>query len=170
MTSSGYGRPRRSREARTAGAAIVDALAFRGLTDDVRAQRALAEWSDLVGAKIAARTRPLDLRERVLRVEVASSAWLHELNLLKPQLVAGLHDRLGLPPLFDRLDFVLAGRRPRGDDGALQPRYRRVPEPPRPAPRPATGAAREQIVREVACIDDVELRELVARVRINADR
>jgi hypothetical protein len=169
VTSSGSGRPRRSRELRTAGAAIVDALAFRNLTDDVRAQRALAEWSDLVGAKIAARTRPLDLRDRVLRVEVASSAWLHELNLLKPQLVAGLHERLGQPSLFDRLDLVLAGRRARGGDSA-QPRYRRVAEPARPAPRPATGAAREQIVREVACIDDPELRELVARVRINADR
>jgi hypothetical protein len=36
--------------------------------------------------------------------------------------------------------------------------------------RPATGAAREAIVREVAAVDDDELRELIARVRITNDR
>jgi hypothetical protein len=35
---------------------------------------------------------------------------------------------------------------------------------------PATGAAREQIVREVEVVDDAELRGLIARVRITNDR
>jgi hypothetical protein len=104
----------------------------------------------------------------MLWVEVATSAWLHELNLLRPQLLACLRERLGAPALFDDLRFRLAGasRRPRV---ALRAPQRPVP-PPRPAPPPATGAARERIVREASAVDDDELRELIARVRIIHDR
>jgi hypothetical protein len=35
---------------------------------------------------------------------------------------------------------------------------------------PASGAAREQIIREANVVDDDELRELIARVRIDNDR
>ncbi len=108
------------------------------------------------------------MTDRLLWVEVATSAWLHELNLLRPQLLAGLLDRLGGPPLFDDLRFRLAGRH-RRDPVAL-----RAPRPPAPPPRsataPATGASRERIVREVGAVDDDELRELIARVRITHDR
>jgi hypothetical protein len=37
-------------------------------------------------------------------------------------------------------------------------------------PPPATGAIRERIVREASAVDDDELRELIARVRITHDR
>jgi hypothetical protein len=50
-----------------------------------------------------------------------------------------------------------------------RPPARPVP-PPKPLPVPATGLAREQIVREAEAVDDVELRELIARVRIANDR
>jgi predicted nucleic acid-binding Zn ribbon protein len=161
-------RPPRALEARTAGAAVRAALAFHGITDQVRAQSLLTEWTDLVGPKIASRTRPYGVVERVLVIEVASSAWLHELNLLKAQILTGLLGRLGEPRLFDDLRFKLAGR-----SGArptlIRPRPRPAP-PPRIAPKPATGAAREQIARDVEQIDDEELRELIARVRIENDR
>lgn len=151
----------------TASQAVAAALDHHGITDEVRAGRVLTEWTELVGAKIAQRTRPDGIHERVLWVEVASSAWLHELNLLRPQLLRGLLDRLGPPSLFDELKFRLAGRSRRPP---VQLRgARRPPPPPRPATLPATGAAREQIVREVSYVDDDELRELIARVRITHD-
>jgi hypothetical protein len=153
---------------RTAGDAIKAALKFHGISDEVRAQRVLTEWADLVGSKISSRTRPYGVSERVLVIEVASSAWLHELNLLKAQILSGLLERLGEPKLFDDLKFKLAGRsNPRPT--LIRPKPRPGP-PPRPAPVPATGAAREQIARDVEAIDDDELRELVARVRIQNDR
>lgn len=166
-TASAWRAPR-ALEPRTAAAAVGAALAFRGITDEIRAQRLLTEWADLVGPKISARTRPYGVSERVLTVEVASSAWMHELNLLKQQIFSGLVERLGEPRLFDELRFKLAGGR---GPGALRPRppARPVP-PPRPAPQPATGLAREQIVREAEAVDDAELRELIARVRIANDR
>ena len=168
MKRTGGRRPPRALEPRTASAAVRAALAFHGITDEVRARSVLTEWTELVGPKIASRTRPYGVTERVLVIEVASSAWLHELNLLKAQILAGLVARLGEPRLFDDLRFKLAGR-----SGArptlIRPQPRPGP-PPRIAPKPATGAAREQIARDVEQIDDDELRELIARVRIENDR
>jgi predicted nucleic acid-binding Zn ribbon protein len=158
----------RAGEPRTAGAAVAAALTFRGITDEIRAQRLLTEWADLVGPKISARTRPYGVDNRVLTVEVASSAWMHELNLLRAQIFNGLVERLGEPRLFDELRFKLAGGR---GAAALRPRPPARPAAPaRPLPPPATGLAREQIIREVEKVDDAELRELIARVRIANDR
>jgi len=93
---------------------------------------------------------------------------LRELDLLRPHLAKSLLERLGEPSLFDDLKFRLAGRH-RRDPVALRAARRPAP-PPRPMLPPATGAARERIVREVGAVDDVELRELIARVRITHDR
>lgn len=158
----------RSFATRTAAEAIVGLLEHHGISEEVRAGRIFTEWVELVGAKIAQRTRPDGITDRTLWIEVASSAWLHELNLLKPQLVMGLIDRLGQPRLFDEVRFRLAGRVRRAP--LVPPAPRKKPAAPRAAPIPATGAARERIAREVAGVDDDELRELIARVRITNDR
>jgi hypothetical protein len=162
-------RPPRALAVTTAGDAIRAALDFHHITSEVRGERIVAEWTELVGARIAQRTRPDRIVDRVLWIEVATSPWLHELSLLKPQLLAGLLERLGEPALFDDLRLKLAGHR-RRDRTAAPPAPRRRPPAPAPPSRPATGAAREAIVREVAAVDDEELRELIARVRIANDR
>ena len=158
----------RSFEVQAAGTAVAAALALLGLSEEIRGQRLLTEWLDLVGPKLAQRTRPDAIRERTLWVEVATSAWLHELNLLKPQLLANLLQRLGEPRLFDDIRFRLAGRQRR--DPVTTPRARPRPAGQRMPVMPATGAARERIVKEVSAVDDAELRELIARVRITHDR
>ncbi|MBA2541457.1 MAG: DUF721 domain-containing protein [Deltaproteobacteria bacterium] len=158
----------RARETQSAAKAVAITLDRYGLTDEIRAGRLLTEWSDLVGPKIAQRTRPDGVVDRTLWIEVVSSAWMHELTLLRAQLVHGLLERMGEPRLFDDVRFKLAGRNKR-DPVAL--RARRPPPPPdRPLPPPATGASREAIVREASAVDDEELRELIARVRITHDR
>ena len=178
MKRSSSKRPPRTTSAKSgglptkAGDAVAAALAYRGIADEVRAGRVLTEWSELVGAKIAQRTRPDGIRDRTLWVEVATSAWLHELNLLRPQLLKGLIAALaakpGDPPLFDDLKFCLAGRHRRDPVTLRGPS--RPPPPPRAMRPPATGIARDRIVREVDVVDDDELRELIARVRIAHDR
>ena len=160
-------RPRRTLDALPAARAITNVLAFHGIADSVRAERLVTEWTELVGPKIAQRTRPDGVRDRTLYIEVVSSAWLQELNLLRPQLFANLLERLGEPRLFDDMKFRLAGRYPRS--GVTVPRARPV-KPQKPLPPPATGAARESIIRDVARVDDDELRELIARVRITHDK
>ncbi len=158
--------PYRALEPTSAARAVASALKFHGISDEIRAQRVLTEWADLVGPKIAQRTRPDGINERVLWVEVATSAWLHELNLLKPQLLKGLNERLGTPRLFDEIRFKLAGRSRR--EFAAAPRVRTAPV--KLAPIPATGVNRDKIVNEVAAVDDLELRDLIARVRITNDK
>lgn len=163
-------RPPRALAVTTARDAIKAALDFHGIADDVRGERVVTEWTELVGPRIAQRTRPDRIADRVLWVEVATSAWLHELSLLKPQLLGGLLERLGEPRLFDDLKLRLAGGPRR--HAVTVPRGRRPAVPPRrdAVSRPATGAAREAIVREASAVDDEELRELIARVRITNDR
>jgi Dna[CI] antecedent, DciA len=161
-------RPPRALAATTAGEAIRAALELHGLADDVRGARVVTEWTELVGPRIAQRTRPDRIADRVLWVEVATAAWLRELDLLRPQLLRGLLERLGEPALFDDLRLRLAAGPRR--DRVVVPRGRAAPPKPRPPVRPATGAAREAIVREVSAVDDEELRELIARVRITNDR
>ncbi|MBA3819222.1 MAG: DUF721 domain-containing protein [Deltaproteobacteria bacterium] len=160
--------PPRLRTATRAGVVVSSVLASYGLDSEIRGQRLITEWTELVGPRIAARTRPDGISERTLWIEVATSAWLHELNMLRPQLVRGLYERLGDPRLFDDVKFKLAGRSKRPPPTV--PTARRPPPPFKPAPLPATGAKREQIAREVAKVDDVELRELIARVRITHDK
>jgi hypothetical protein len=167
-------RPARTLAPRTASDAVAAVLAVHGISDEVRAGRVVTEWSDLVGTKIAQRTRPDGIIDRTMWVEVATSAWLHELNLLRPQLLQSLFERLGEPKLFDDLRFRLAGRH-RREPVTLRAagragREKQLAPSPHPLPPPATGAARERIVREASAVDDDELRELIARVRITHDR
>jgi hypothetical protein len=162
-------RPQRSLGVEPAAHAIANALAFHGISDRVRAERLVTEWTELVGPKISQRTRPNGIIDRVLYIEVASSAWLQELNLLRAQLTAQLVERLGDPRLFDKLEFRLAGRRSRDNVTIPRPRARTV-RVEKPLPPPASGAAREKIVREVAAVEDDDLRELIARLRITHDK
>ena len=156
---------------RTAREAVGAALAFHGVTDEVRAERLIAEWNDYVGERIAKRTRPIAIENRVLEIEVASSAWLHELSLLRAQILAGLLERVGTPRLFDDLKFRIAGRsRERSLVRATAPQRLRPPAAQKPAVPPASGLEREQILRETEQIDDDELRELIARVRISNNK
>jgi len=163
-----YKRPARTLTTRPAAEAIADALKLRGITDEIRRNRVLTEWDDLVGPRIAQRTRPYGITGRTLIIDVVSSAWLQELNLLRGQLLPQLLQRVGEPKLFDELKFKLAGRTgPRPEPP--QRRAKAAPAAPR-SMLPATGLARETIAREVEAVDDLELRELIARVRIKNDK
>jgi hypothetical protein len=150
---------------------VAETLAQHGLTEAVRTYRIAAEWSELVGERIARRARPAGISRRVLYVQVASSAWLHELGLMKAQLLEVLWDALGEPRLFDDLAFQLAGKsRAPGDAPGVAPTPRPPPRARRPAPPAAAGADRERILAETAAVDDDELRELIARVRTRHNR
>ncbi len=163
-------RPRRTLvEAVPAGVAIAGALAARGLTEELRAHDLVARWDDVVGPRIANRAWPDGLSKRVLWIRVQSSAWLHELTMLRAQLTKTIRDAMGAPPLFDELRLHLGGR-PR-DAGDLLPVT--VPKRPRravPPPVPATGDHAAAIEAETSAIADDDLRELVRRVRLRNDR
>lgn len=162
---------RRARIERPAESAVGDVLALYRITEAVRFGRLETEWEELVGPKVAKHTWPdLDagVRNGVLWIDVSSAVWLQELNLLKPKLLASMVQRFGDPCPFRELRFRLAGRYRREQ---VQLRARRPPPPPpRPPPTPASGQARQQILDDVARVEDDDLREIIARVRIAYDR
>ncbi len=130
-------RPRlpRHKEVLSAGALVAETLAQHGLTEAIRTYRVTAEWDQLVGERIARRARPGGITRRVLHIQVASSAWLHELGLLKAQLLDVLWRALGEPRLFDDLSFHLAGKsRAPADAPGAAPHPRPAPRGARPLP------------------------------------
>jgi predicted nucleic acid-binding Zn ribbon protein len=165
----------RHKEVLPAGALVSETLATYGLTEKIRGYRVAAEWDQLVGERIGRRTRPMGIvgppARRVLQVQVASSAWLHELGLLKAQLLDVLWSALGEPKLFEDLSFQLAGRsRNPNDAPGVAPSARPTAPGKVAPPPPAAGPDREQILAETAAVDDDELRDLITRVRTRHNR
>ncbi len=145
---------------------VVD---FYKLNADLRQERLFADWSSLVGDKVGARTRPDTIIDRILVVEVATSAWLHELRLMRPKIVSDLLDRLGMPRFFDDIRFVLTGeRRPR--TAVRRPAPRPAAHAPAPDPVPASGEHLRQILDDTSSIEDEELRAIISRVRVKHDK
>ena len=76
----------------TISAAISQFLEQSGLRDRVEQAAVVPEWPTLVGAQIAAVTEPLSVTaDGVLFVAVRTHAWMTELSLLEPELLASLN-------------------------------------------------------------------------------
>jgi hypothetical protein len=112
------------------------------------------------------------VRDGVLVVRVANSAWLHELAFLEADLIGRLRAGLGGSFAADKIRFVLGGPGGEIEDLRRQARAgirRAARRPSRSAP-PLTRADAERIDSETAAVDDAELRAIIrdARRRINA--
>lgn len=80
-----------------------------GLERELQGWNAAQEWSRLVGARIARHTRCIGFHDGSLRVEVESSAWMHELSYLERDLVRRINQKSG-SDLVREVRFVV----PRG--------------------------------------------------------
>lgn len=89
------------------GALVEGLLRARGLEAGVERASVLPQWSGLVGPRIARVATPVGFDRGTLFVEVRSSAWLMELELLERRILAGLNSgrRQGK---FERIVFRLA--------------------------------------------------------------
>jgi len=96
-------RPRRPKlhQAARAGDLVENLLKGLGLDDRVHQYRALIIWEEAVGPQIAARTRPVRIREGVLEVNVDQPAWMQQLHLMKPKILARLNAELGKATIKD---------------------------------------------------------------------
>jgi predicted nucleic acid-binding Zn ribbon protein len=72
-----------------------------GLEGGLMGWRAVTEWPDAVGPRIARRARAVRCEEGTLLVEVEGSAWLQELSMLKRDLARRINERLGQPHVRD---------------------------------------------------------------------
>lgn len=93
------GRPRDKRP-QPISAAISQFLDKAGLRDRVEQASVVPEWPTLVGSQIAAVTEPLSVTaDGVLFVAVRTHAWMSELSLLEPELLASVNRRGGRQPV-----------------------------------------------------------------------
>ena len=102
-------------------------------------------WREIVGSRVAERSRPERVEQGVLWVTVSSTAWAQELSMLRKTIIGRL--KASYPDL-DQVRFGVGPVRP------LRP----------PAPR--TAVARQplpsQLETRLALVDDPELRRAIA--------
>ncbi|PLX82199.1 MAG: DUF721 domain-containing protein [Desulfuromonas sp.] len=142
-------RPRMKR-AVSAASLIQDLLRRQGLEGKLREYRAWEIWNEVVGPQIAARAQPLRIRDGVLEVRVDQAVWMQQLQLLKPQLLLRLNQRLGENLLHDI--YLRRGKPARPETSA-----------PGPAPLPwreerLSAEEQDHIDQSVAPLHDPELR------------
>ncbi len=87
------------------GDVLGGVLERAGIRTQLEHQSVLEEWSDLVGPGIARLTRARSVFDGVLVVEVRSSAWLMELDMMKRDIMARVN--AGRSSRIERLVFVL---------------------------------------------------------------
>jgi predicted nucleic acid-binding Zn ribbon protein len=89
------------------GDVLGGVLEEHGLREQVRRMGVLELWPEIVGEHIASVTRAKVVSEAALIVEVRTSAWLMELDMMKGELLGRVNERLPETPL-ERIVFVLA--------------------------------------------------------------
>lgn len=167
----------------TAAEALQVLATETGLSDELRAHRVIVEWGDIVGPRIAKIAWPEGLSKGVLWVRVRTSPWLHELTLIKGELLARLHAALGeggpseaaatrRAPLVTELRFSLRPKPTEDDDLIARLKKAGLVREPRPKKKAvaAVGAEKESIEREASVVDDPELREVIRAVRVRNGR
>jgi predicted nucleic acid-binding Zn ribbon protein len=88
------------RKPQKVGDVLSGLLGDTGLGRRVEQASIIPEWPALVGPQIAQVTNPLSItRNGTLFVEVTTNAWMTELSLLEPALLAQLNGKPGRAPI-----------------------------------------------------------------------
>lgn len=96
---------------------LVGALLKKlGVAEQVERAAVFSEWEDRVGERIAERARPVRLNGGTLFVEVESSSWMMELQMMKRELMERLNAGRESGRI-EKLVFVQGGGADRGGDG-----------------------------------------------------
>ena len=99
------------------GKILADVVRDLGLSKKLSEQRAVVEWEDIVGRKVAEHARAMKVDNGRLFVEVDSSVWSQELTMMKRNILRQINDRIGRKAI-DNIHFVLGGARPYGASGS----------------------------------------------------
>ena len=83
-------------------ASILDEIAQRfGMSGKLLEHRLQRQWPVIVGAHVAAHTRPESIRFKKLHVIVDSSVWVQQLTFLKMSLLQSINATAGDSPISD---------------------------------------------------------------------
>jgi predicted nucleic acid-binding Zn ribbon protein len=87
---------------------VVDSILDKhGVRKQVRRMEVLDLWASVVGEHVARVTRAKGVSDATLFVEVRTSAWLMELNMMKGEFLERVNALVPETPL-ERIVFVLA--------------------------------------------------------------
>lgn len=89
---------------------LSQVLEEAGVLEQVRRMDVLERWPDIVGERVARVTHAKAVNGAALIVEVKSSAWLMELNMMRGDVLLRVNEHMEDLPL-DRIVFVLAETR-----------------------------------------------------------
>lgn len=139
-------------------------FALRGLDMDQRLaeSRAMALWPEIVGEVTAGKTRALHVNRGTLVIQVTSSVWANQLNLMKPTLLASIASKVGAGVIKDlrwKSGAVDASDKDAVDAGMIvAPARRKVEE------TPLTERETAAIARQAAQVEDPKLSERLAKL------
>jgi len=103
----GAGEGKGGKEPEKVGEVLGGVLRRLGLRDSVLRAEVVEEWDNLVGEAIARVTRAQGIRGATLIVEVRSSSWLMELNLMRQEILRRLNEGRR-EARIEKIVFVLA--------------------------------------------------------------
>lgn len=119
-------------------------------------------WEEAVGPQIAAKAKPAGIRDGILVVKVASSPWMQQLSLMKPEIMGQLNSMAG-EQLVKEILFKAGAVAPQRKEPAASPR----------TPRTLRPEEEQWLQEQAAVIDDPELRRtfcsLIARHLTSSD-
>jgi len=151
---------RRVRNPPSLGEVLGNFFKRTGLSRKIQEQKILNSWEKAVGEAVAERTRPVSVKNRVLRVKVTNSVWMQELQFMKELIIQKLHEQTGKNFLQD-LRFFIGEIEPSGvknenkkKEGALI----------NGQSLGLTEEERERIERALSEIADPEMREILGRI------
>ncbi|MEE2905323.1 MAG: DUF721 domain-containing protein [Gemmatimonadota bacterium] len=86
---------------------LTQVLEKYGVRESVERLEVLQEWSDIVGDPLSEVTRVRGVDNKTLLIEVRSSAWMTELQVLKNDVLNRVNERFEAV-VFEKIVFVLA--------------------------------------------------------------
>ena len=148
------------KQAQKIGGLLKELFDQPGIGEQLSRHQAWLIWDKLVGDQIAARARPLRLRNTVLEVQVDHPVWMQQLQMLKPKILKKLRDQL---PNVEISDIYLRQTRQ-----SQAPRSaRKAPSgPPGWTQEVLTDAELQQVEDKLLAIKDGALKNQLRGLRI----
>ena len=138
------------------GNILQDILKKHNITIDPEEQHLLELWHKAVGPQISAHTRTDKLKRNTLFVKVSSSVWMHQLHLLKSEIIEKINILLG-KELIKNIHFSI-GEMP---TTPLKNLY--LPSLS-PESYPLRDREKKMIEKNISTVSDQELKEILKRV------
>jgi hypothetical protein len=123
---------------------------------DSEEQRLLEVWQKAVGPQISVQTRPDRLKRNTLFVKVSSSVWMHQLHILKQDIIEKINQLLG-KELITNIHFSI------GEIPSVMP-TNSYSSSFSPDSYPLRDKDKKLIEKSISSVADPELKEILRRV------